>query len=441
MKALMRLCATLLLACLLGQLAAAADVSVSLPPGTQVPEAAQPGPGFDAQAATEAYLALLTPEQRARSDAYFEGGYWLQLWNWLAGVIAALIFILAGWSARLRDWAVRTVPWRWLQTFLYVALFLVVFWALTLPLAIYQGFIREHAYGSSNLTFGGWFVENLIGLGFTVLGVGLFVTAIYALVRRAGAFWWAWAGGSLFVFLLFIFTVEPVFVAPAFNDYKALPAGPTRDVILSLARASQVPADNVTWFDASKQTTRISANVSGMFGTTRIALNDNLLEKTSLPEIKAVMAHEMGHYVLNHGLRHSVYLALLWSIGFFVLDRALTVVLARRGVRLRERADPATLPIALIVFTSYLFVVTPFQNRIIYAAEVEADLYSLNAAREPHGFATVAMRLGSYRKLEPGPVEKWLFYDHPSGRDRVEMSMQWLAENQQLFATSPARDQ
>ena len=72
-------------------------------------------------------------------------------------------------------------------------------------------------------------------------------------------------------------------------------------------------------------------------------------------------------------------------------------------------------------------------NRIIYTGEVEADLFGINASREPYGFATVAMRLASHRKLQPGAVEKWLFYDHPSGSDRVRMSMQWLHENQELF--------
>jgi len=431
-----------LLICLLAwQQAGAADVSVALPSGTVIPDAAQPGPDFDVDKATAAYLALLTPEQRARSDGYFEGGYWLQLWNWLATVAAALLIVLTGWAARIRDWTARRTSRRWLQTLLFAVAFLVLLWLLTLPLTIYEDFIREHQYGSSNLTFGGWFLEELTSLAFVLLGLGLFITAIYALVRRAGAAWWAWAGGFTFLFLLFVIVVTPVFINPAFNDYKPLPPGPTRDAILALARANDVPVHEVSWYDASRQTKRISAHVAGMFGTTQIGLNDNLLEKTSLPEIRAAMAHEMGHYVLNHGLRHAVYLALLYGIGFFVLDRALTAVIARWGerLRIRERADPATLPLVVAILSTYLFVVTPLQNRIIYAGEVEADLYGLNASREPHGFATVAMRLASYRKLEPGPIEKWLFYDHPSGRDRVEASMRWLAENQQLYETKPVQ--
>jgi STE24 endopeptidase len=236
-----------------------------------------------------------------------------------------------------------------------------------------------------------------------------------------------------------VIVITPVFINPAFNDYKPLPKGPVRESILSLARANQVPAHDVKWFDASKQTKRISAHVAGLFGTTQIALNDNLLEKTSLPEIRAVLAHEMGHYVLNHSLRHAIYLSLLFAFGFLILERAMSGVFARWGEKLgiRERGDPAALPIAVVIFTTYLFLAGPILNQIIYAGEVEADLHALNASREPHGFATVAMRLASYRKLEPGPVEKFLFYDHPSGRDRVEMSMQWLKENQALFEQKP----
>ena len=63
-----------------------------LPPGLEVPAAARPGPDFDADRATEAYLGLLTAEQKAQSDAYFEGGYWLRLWGWLYGLGSCLLY-------------------------------------------------------------------------------------------------------------------------------------------------------------------------------------------------------------------------------------------------------------------------------------------------------------------------------------------------------------
>lgn len=413
-------------------LAAADPPAREFPPGLQISDAARPGPGFDVERATDAYVNLLSPEQRASSDAYFEGGYWLQLWGLLYGFAVAAILLGSGLSRRMRDLAERITRRTWLQTLLYAALWLLATFVLGLPLAIYEGFVREHQYGLATQDFGGWFGDRLKGLAVGIVVGAPVIALLYAAVRRAGARWWIWAGGGAFVLILFVMMLAPVFVEPLFNDYKPLRAGPAREAVLSIARANGVPTDNVVEFDASRQTTRISANVAGFLGTTRIALNDNLLDKTSLPEIKAVMGHEMGHYVLNHGLRLSVYLGLVLILGFWVVHRAFDGALARWGTRLglRGRADPAALPLAMAILSLFFFLATPLTNSITRQAEAEADAFGLDAAREPNGFAMAAMRLSTYRKIKPGALEEILFYDHPSGWQRVHASMRWLKENQ-----------
>ena len=172
--------------------------------------------------------------------------------------------------------------------------------------------------------------------------------------------------------------------------------------------------------------------MSGFLSTTQVSLNDNLINKTSLPEIKAVLGHEMGHYVLNHVLRIPIYIALLIGLGLYCVHRSLDWLLARWGSRLKleGRDDPAALPLAMIVLSTFFFLMTPVMNSIIRQAEAEADAFGLNAAREPNGFAMSAMRISTYRKLRPGPLEEIVFYDHPSGYTRVHNSMLWLAENQ-----------
>ncbi|HSN21505.1 MAG TPA: M48 family metallopeptidase [Usitatibacter sp.] len=411
--------------------APAAPIAAELPPGLQVPAAAQPGPGFDPDKATAAYLAMLTPEQRARSDAYFEGGYWLQLWDWLYALGVAAVLLLGGISRRMRDFAMRVSPRPWLYTLVYAALWIVAGFVLTLPFTIYAGFFREHAYGLSEQPFAGWFGDRLKGLGVALVLGSLALTAIYAAVRRAGARWWIGATALVFAFSLFVSMIAPVFIAPLFNRYQPLPEGPVRSAVLSLARANGIPTDHVEWFDASKQTTRISANVSGLWGTTRLSLNDNLLERTSLPEIKAVLGHEMGHYVLDHALQLTIYFTIVFGLAFWLLHHAFDRALARWGARLalRDRADPAALPLAAAILGTIFFVATPLLNGIVRQAENQADAYGLNAAREPYGFATVSMRLATYRKIVPGPLEELLFFDHPSGYERVHRAMVWLKEN------------
>ena len=243
--------------------------------------------------------------------------------------------------------------------------------------------------------------------------------------------WWAWGGALATLYTLFVIVIAPLFIDPLFNTYVPLPPGPTRDSILSLARANGIPSDDVYVFNASRQTTRISANVGGALGTTRIALNDNLLERTSLPEIRAVMAHEMGHYVLHHIWRSTIYLGVLAFVALLLLDRAFDRALQRWGTRLgiRDRADIAGLPLAAALLSVLGLLATPITNTISRSEESEADIFGLNAAREPQAFASVAIRLASYRKLDPGALEELLMYDHPSGRTRVHMAMQWLKEN------------
>jgi STE24 endopeptidase len=414
------------------QAADAPTASRDFPPGLQIPDAARPGPDFDVERATQAYVDLLTPELRARSDAYFEGGYWLQLWGLLYGFAVAAILLGSGLSRRMRDAAERRSRRPWVQTLLYGLQWVLVAFVLGLPLVVYQGFVREHQYGLATQDFGAWFGDQLKGLLVTLVLVPPVLAALYAAVRRMGSRWWIGAGGGAFVLILFMMMLSPVFIDPLFNDYKPLREGSVREAVLSLARANRIPTDNVVEVDASRQTNRISANVAGFLGTTRVALNDNLLERTSEPEIKAVMGHEMGHYVLNHGFRLVVYMSLVLLLAFWFVHRVLDVALARWGARLglRERTDPAALPLALAILSLFFFFATPVVNTIIRQAEAEADMFGIDAAREPHGFAMAAMRLSTYRKIQPGPIEEVLFYDHPSGYDRVQRSMQWLKENQ-----------
>ena len=403
-----------------------------------VPAAAQWSPQFDVAKATDAWINTLPADKRAKSDAYFEGGYWLQLWDLLWSLAIAAILLTGRRAARLRDWCEQRTSKPWLQIMLFAAVFLLLSWLLGLPLEIYQSWYREHQYDLSNQTFLEWFNEQLIGHAVDTVFDSLFILALYAALRRAGARWWVWATGITTVFTLIAVALGPVFIAPLFNKYQRLPEGPVRESIVSLARANQIPSDNIYWFDASKQTDRISANVSGALGTMRISLNDNLLKRTNLHEIRAVMAHEMGHYVLNHVWRFVIYYFLLWLGVLYVVHRLYDRFLAGRGQQfgIRDRGDVAGLPAAIAIVTLLMFVITPLRNTITRQAESEADMFGLNAAREAQGFASTAMKLSTYRKISPSPLEEILFYDHPSGRTRIQMSMQWLKENPPAATTS-----
>ena len=386
---------------------------------------------FDADAATQAYMAELTPAQRANSDAYFEGGYWLTGWDLLVALGVAWLLLGTRLSARMRNLAERLTRWRWLQTAIYAIQYIVLTTVLTLPWALYEGYFREHQYGLSNLGLGGWLGEQAKGLAVGLIFGTLALVLIYAVIRRATRTWWLWGAGVAIVFVMFMATIAPVYISPLFNTYKSLPESPLKEQVLSMARANGIPASDVYWFDASRQSKRISANVSGMFGTTRISLNDNLLKRSSPEEIKAVLGHEMGHYVLNHIYKGIVFFGVIIVIGFAFVRWGFGWAQQRWGERwqLRDVGDVAGLPLIAALFAIFMFFMTPVNNTITRSMEAEADAFGLNAARQPDGFAHVAVQLSEYRKMHPGPVEEFLFFDHPSGWQRIHRAMIWKAEN------------
>ncbi|PYL05685.1 MAG: peptidase M48 [Verrucomicrobia bacterium] len=401
---------------------------------------------FDPAAATQAWLATVPSNQRAKSDAYFEGGYWLLLWNFLLIIAISILLLWLRTSARLRDFAERVTPFKSAQVALYAVPYLIIASVLSFPLYVYENFFREHQYGMATQDFGQWFNEQLIGLALTLVLGTVAVVALYAVFRRAPRSWWVWGTIMAMILIMIGMLISPVYIEPLFNTYKPIEDPAIKEPILAMARANQIPVTQVFEVDASRQTKRISANVAGFLGTTRIALNDNLLKQCTLPEIREVMAHEMGHYVLNHVAMLLTYLAIFVLIVFgltrIIFDAA--VARWREQWSIRGIGDPAGLPLLVLVVTAFAFLLTPLTNTITRVTEREADAFGINTSREPDGMATVALKLGAYRKLDPSPLEEFIFFDHPSGRARIRMAMDWKAahlpagESSSTSRSSPA---
>ena len=406
-----------------------------MPSVIAVPPAAQPSDHFDPEAATNAYLAEIPAEARARSDAYFEGGYWLILWDFLYGVVVALLLLNLRWSAKMRDLAERVTRFKPVHTIVYWAEYLVLTSILAFPLTVYEGYFRERKYGLATQTFGPWLYDQFKLLLIALVLGAILVTALFGVVRRLPRTWHIWGAVVSIVFLALFTLITPVYLVPIFNKVSKLNDPKVTQPILSMARANGIPVRDVYQVDESRQTTRMSANVSGFGHTMRISLNDNLLRRGSPEEIQAVMGHEMGHYVLNHVYKLIMFGLIVIVVLFAVLRWALDWSLKRWGERWQVRGigDTAVLPLVVLLASIFFFVLTPVSNTYIRVQEYEADMYGLNASRQPDGAAQADIHVGEYRKMSPGKWEERVFYDHPSGRTRVYAAMRWKAENLKLL--------
>src|SRR5262249_32796150 len=264
-----------------------------------------------------------------------------------------------------RDLASRVSRRRPLQAAVYWVQYLVVTALLGFPLAVYQGYFREHDYGLSNMTFGAWLGDEGKGLlvGIVLGGVGMMI--LYFILARASGTWGAWAPAAAVVFAIFAIAIAPLYIEPLFNKYTPLADARVKDPILSLARANGITGvKDVLEVDASRQSKRVSANVAGLFGTERIALNDNLLNRSSLPEIRAVMGHAMGPYVLHHVFHGIAEIGILVLLAFAFVRWGFERLRLRFAERWKVAGvdDPAGLPLFALLFTAFFFVMTPVVN-------------------------------------------------------------------------------
>jgi STE24 endopeptidase len=386
----------------------------------------------DPVAATDAWLARLTPAARASGRAVTNTRLVLLPVRLvvLTGCIALLLF--TGAASRLQDVARRLSARPPVRDAIVAMLLLLILFLVNLPVDTYAGFVLFRRNGFSHAPYQQWlrdaFVNWAVLSTFYVVGV----VAIMALIRKYPR-GWAVAAVGVYVVVRGIYVVAaPVYIEPLFNRITPLADGPAKEAVLSLARANGVPAHDVFVRDASRQSRLLNGHVSGFGGTARIVLDDNTIADAPLPEVAWMMGHEIGHYVMGHVVEESVYDGLVMALGFLLIAWAMRHVIARFGAR--WRFDETGGPAAIVVFW-YLFLLwwsilsVPINNAISRPLEAQADLYGLNASQQAMAAASLDMRTSDAFDPDPSTVTEWLLYDHPTARNRVLAAMRWRAEH------------
>jgi STE24 endopeptidase len=396
---------------------------------------------FDPKAATDALLSAMPAAARLKAIHYTQGGHWLLLWGWLVTVVACVIIarlrILPALGRRLEG----RRPRPWLFAFLAAVVFTLVDAVIELPWAAYAQWWREKAYGLTSQPFGGWLGEGVLAAVIDAVATGVFFMLLYALIRRSPRRWWLWAAGLVIGFYVLLAVLAPVLIEPLFNRYTPAPPGPTRDAVVALAKTAGVPSDKIYVYNGSKQSNRYTANVSGLFGSARVAMSDVMFARgADIAEVRGVVGHEMGHYKRGHVLWGALFFAVMALVGLWLAQLAFAPAdrLVRSGAA--GIADPVGLPTLSVIIATLGLLATPLTNTATRLQESDADAFSLRVAHEPTGLAKALVKTIEYRADSPGPLEEFLFYDHPSVRRRVQRTMDWKAAHLALAQEQEAKD-
>jgi STE24 endopeptidase len=384
---------------------------------------------FDAAAETARYLATLPPEAHAKATAYTQGGHWMLLWGALISIAIAWLVVRSDLLTNLRRRIEGTRQRPWLSALLVLLVAQVVMTLLSLPWTIYQSWWREKQYGMTSQPIVGWLGEWAMGFGLGLVFITLLLLVFYWLLRRAPRTWWIWASGVSVVFLTIGLLLAPIYIEPLFNAYTPAPPGPVRDAVVEMARANAIPSDKIFVYNGSKQSNRYTANVSGLFGSARVAMSDTMFASgADLAEVRAVVGHEMGHYARHHILWQLGAMSLLMVLAFWLVDRLFPLFARLMGAsQVKGIADPAGYPVFATVLVVISLVGTPVINSLIRLGESDADNYSLRVAREPDGLSAALVKTIEYRAATPSKIEEVLFYDHPAVGNRIRNAMDWKA--------------
>lgn len=366
----------------------------------------------------------LGPAALAKAQAYTVGNHWVLL----AGVGVSLLVAFIMVRLRLLDRIAAMLEKRgtFLSTWIVSAAFFLISAIISLPWVIYTDWHRQRAYDLSQQPLGDFLGQMAISEAITLVVGGLFLTGVYALIRRTGERWWLWSGGLAGVATLLALLAGPTLIEPLFNDYKPVPPGEVRIALEEIADDVGIPHDRIFMYDGSRQSDRFTANVSGIGPTARIAISDVALKQASIPEVRAVTGHEAGHYKLGHIWRYVIIFPLLAMAFFYLLDRLFAPTARALGSDARL-GEPRGLPVFAVVGSVLGLLVTPITNTITRVGETEADQYSLTTVNEPDALATALVKTAEYRYPRPSAVEEALFYTHPSVEKRALMAMEWKA--------------
>jgi STE24 endopeptidase len=379
---------------------------------------------FNPAAETARYIDALGPEALQKAADYTSASHWMLLWGLLVSAVVTWIIVRTGIldkvSAKLekRGWGLRT----WLVGLAFFLASAII----SLPWGIYQEWGFEKSYGRTSQPLADFLMQDAIGTVISSLLGALFFLGIYALIRKAGKRWWLWSGGLAAFAGGATLLLSPVLIEPMFNEYKPLQEGPVKAALVDMAAEAGIPADRIFVYDGSRQSNNFTANVSGLFGSKRIAISDVALKGASLDEVKAVTGHEIGHYVGGHFWRMVGVLVLLAMVLFFFADR-LFPRFARLFGSNASIGDPQGLPVLIFTVGFLGLFAQPAMNAVIRQGEREADNYSLRHVNLPDALASALVKTAEYRYPRPSALQEALFYTHPSVEWRVRNAMEWKA--------------
>ena len=364
------------------------------------------------------------PEPSEKTLRFYHSGNVLWFVKAFWGLFVPAMILFTGFSARLRNLA-RAIGRKWFFIIaVYITLYFSVEYVLDFPLSYYLGFVRQHEYGLSNQAFQQWFGDSIKALMVAVVMSVLFLWIPYLLLKKSPRRWWLYTSIAVVPFLALVMLVQPILIAPLFDDFGPMKDKALEAEILQLADRAGIDGGRVFEVNKSEDTEAMNAYVGGLLDTKRIVLWDTLLNKLDRQQVLAVMGHEMGHYVLGHTWKLIALLSVLILVALYAMHRSLNFLIRRYQHRFgfNELSDIASLPLLMLLISVFSLALRPVAFAYTRHIERESDRFGVEITRSNYAMASALASLQDENLAHPRPGAMFVLWRswHPPIAERIE---------------------
>jgi STE24 endopeptidase len=312
---------------------------------------------------------------------------------------------------------------------LYISILLVAYSLLTLPFSVYATFVIEERFGFNRTTPRTFLMDRVKGLALaTLLGAPL-LAGVLSFFEYSGPYAWLYCWLIITIFSLVMQFVAPTWIMPLFNKFTPLEPGKLKEAILNYARSVKFPIKNVFVMDGSKRSSKSNAFFTGFGRNKRIALFDTLIEKNTVPELVAVLAHEIGHHKRKHVLQGVIISILHTGVLFFLLSVFLGSPGLYQAFYVEQQSIYAGLLFFGLLYTPIELLLSIVMQMLSRKNEYQADRFAAETIDEPQSLVDALKKLSASNlsNLAPHPFYVFLNYSHPPLLQRMRAIQRYEA--------------
>lgn len=369
-------------------------------------------------------VSYIENEEEKIGQKYYESDRVVQAAKIGMGFLVPALILFTGFSAKLSKFSERVGKNVFLSVGIYGVIYNLIDSLANFPLRYYGGYIQSHAFGFSHQPFSSWIKNYFINFLLNTGAIFLLLWIPYKFIKKHPKKWWIYTGIAIIPVTIFMYIAQPVVIDPLFNEFKSIENKEIERSLIQLTAKANIKECTVLQIDKSKDTSMINAYMTGIGKSKRIVLWDTALKKLDLRELRFVMAHEIGHYVLGH-IKKSIFIEIITIfIVLYIINTVAPVLIEkyRRRFNFRKLSNTASYPIAIIIINFCLLFIIPSANAYSCYMERQADTFAIEITKDNEAAVSAFHKLSKHGIVIPDPdlIYKMWKYDHPPIKERIE---------------------